>query len=154
MLLVEHLWAGRVRTLVRERGGRVLAQGLLTPEVMLLVGAELQAKNDAEAAIELADAARGAALLEALATLGGEPAARRPPAEAAGAVVRALVDAGFVRDCEAAGAIDALAERGIVERALLEGAAAEAEDLLERLGDEPDDGDDVPPAGDDPPPAA
>ena len=130
MVLVEHRWAARLRKLVRERGGRLVAQGLLTPEVMMLVGAELQAKADAEAAIELADAARGAALLDALATLAATRASSRTPPRGGRTVVQALVDAGSVRDCEAGDAIDALAARGIVERALLQGAAAEAEDLL------------------------
>jgi hypothetical protein len=135
VVLVEHLWAGRLRTLVRERGGQLVAQGLLTPEVTMIVGAELQAKADAEAAIELADAARGAALLHALAALAGPEL--QPDASSAAVVVGALVDAGFVRESEAAEAITALAERGIVERALLEGAAAEAEELLAKLEDEP-----------------
>jgi hypothetical protein len=137
VILVEHVWASRLRELVRERGGQLVAQGMLTPEVMMLVGAELQAKADAEAAIELADAARGAALLRALdeLTTGEAQDAPSPPAAAA-AVVRALVDAGFVRECEAADAIDALATRGIVEQALLHGAAAEAEELLDKLEDD------------------
>ena len=152
VLLVEHVWAARVQALVRERGGHLIAQGLLTPEVMLLVGAELQAKADAETAIEIADAARGAALLEALTTLRGEPAEEPDPrSAAAGAVVGALVDAGFVRECEAAAAIDALAERGIVEQALLHGAAAEVEDLLAKLDDDgavgSDDDETPPPPG-------
>jgi uncharacterized membrane protein len=139
VVLVEHLWAARLRALVRERSGQLVAQGMLTPEVVALIGVELQAKADAEAAIELADAARGAALLDALATLtGGE---QPPRASAAAAVVGALVDAGFVRASEAGEAIDALAERGIVERALLLGAAAEAEELLAKREDEPPSGD-------------
>jgi hypothetical protein len=139
VLLVEHVWAARLRELVLDRGGHLVAQGFLTPEVMMLVGAELQAKADAEAAIELADAVRGAALLRALGELTGDaPEAQSPPSAAAAAVVGALVDAGFVRECEAADAIDALATRGIVEQALLHGAAAEAEELLDKLeGDEP-----------------
>jgi hypothetical protein len=136
VVLVEHRWAGRLRETIRDAGGMLVAQGMLTPEVMMIVGAELQATADAEAAIELAEAARGAALLEALTTLTGEGGEPRPRGEAAAAVVRALVDAGFVRDCEAAGAIEALADRGIVEKALLYGAAAEAEDLLGPPGDE------------------
>jgi hypothetical protein len=143
VVLVEHVWAGRLRELVRERGGQLVAQGMLTPEVVTIVGAELQAKADAEAAIEIADAARGAALLRALSTLTGVPPPDdpNPPASAAAAVVAALVEAGFVRDCEAGDAIEALAARGLVEQALLQGAAAEAQQLLDRLGDEP------PPAG-------
>ncbi len=137
VLLVEHVWASRLRELVRERGGQLVAQGMLTPEVMMLVGAELQAKADAEAAIELADAARGAALLRALGELTTDEARETPsPPAAAAAVVGALVDAGFVRECEAADAVDALATRGIVEQALLQGAAAEAEELLDKLEDD------------------
>jgi hypothetical protein len=138
VVLVEHLWAARLRELVRERGGLLVAQGLLTPEVMAIVGAELQAKADAEAAIELAEAARGAALLDALKTLTApDREGPQPPGTAAASVVSALVDAGYVREAEAAAAIDALADRGIVERALLHGAAAEAEELLAKLEDEP-----------------
>jgi hypothetical protein len=140
VLLVEHVWASRLRELVRDAGGLLVAQGMLTPEVVMIVGAELQAKADAEAAIELAEAARGAALLEALATLteDHQPQEPQPRAAAAAAVVRALVDAGFVHHGEAAEAIDALATRGIVEQALLHGAAAEAEELIAKLeNDEP-----------------
>jgi hypothetical protein len=137
VVLVEHVWASRLRELVREAGGLLVAQGMLTPEVMMVVGAELQAKADAEAAIELAEAARGAALLDALTTLTGDQTAdAQQPAAAAAAVVRALVDAGFVRAHEAGDAIDALATRGIVEQALLHGAAAEAEELLAALEDD------------------
>jgi hypothetical protein len=73
-----------------------------------------------------AHAARGAALLRALETFGGdEPRVGSHPRAA---VAAALVDAGFVRDCEAAEAIDALAQPGIVEQALQHGAVAEAQD--------------------------
>ncbi len=39
VLLIEHVWAARVRALVRERGGKLLSHGMLTPEVMMLFGA-------------------------------------------------------------------------------------------------------------------
>jgi hypothetical protein len=147
VVLVEHVWARRLRQTIREAGGLLLAQGMLTPEVVMIAGAELEARADAEAAIELAEAARGAALLEALATLapaGGPPAPPEARTGAAIGVVRALVNAGFVREAEAGDAVDALAQAGIVEAALLQGAAAEAEDLLAKL--EPgtaDPGDDL-----------
>src|ERR687894_770736 len=60
---------GVMRAVVREAGGMLLGQGFLTNEVVMAVGAEIKARADAEAAIELANAARGSALLEALATL-------------------------------------------------------------------------------------
>ena len=63
--------------------------------------------------------------------------APQPRTAAAAAVVRALVDEGLLGEHEAAEAIDALANRGIVERAILHGAAAEAEDLLAHLEDDP-----------------
>lgn len=127
VVLLEHRWAGRLREKVRGAGGLLLAQGMLTPEVMMIVGAELQATADAEAAIELAEAARGAALLDTLATLQD---AEHERANAAGAVVRTLIDAGVLTDEEAGAAVDALARAGIVEQALLQGAVAEVEELL------------------------
>ena len=136
VVLVEHVWARHLRQTVRAAGGLLLAQGMLTPEVVMIAGAELQARADAEAAIELAEAARGAALLEALATLapgGGPPPPPEARTGAAVGVVRALVNAGFVHAADAGEAVDALAQAGIVEAALLQGAAAEAEDLLAKL---------------------
>jgi hypothetical protein len=59
VVLVEHVWAAQLRAVVRRAGGSLRAQGLLTPEVEMLVGAELKARADAEEAIELAHAARG-----------------------------------------------------------------------------------------------
>ena len=139
VVLIEHLWAGALQSGIRAANGLLIAQGMLTPEVMMIVGAELQAKADAETAIELAEAARGAALLEAIRTLHGDSLddAPQPRTAAAAAVVRALVDEGLLGEHEAAEAIDALANRGIVERAILHGATAEAEDLLARLEDDP-----------------
>ena len=128
VVLVEHLWAGRLRQKIREAGGQLLAQGMLTPEVMMLVGAELQAPR--------------AALLDALHTLtAGIPdpeIAARERASAACAVVRTLVDAGVLEEREAGEAVDVLARAGIVEQALLEGAVGETQDLMEKLGEDAD----------------
>ena len=101
VVLVEHVWAGTLQAGIRAANGLLIAQGMLTPEVMMIVGAELQAKADAETAIELAEAARGAALLDAIRTLSGDtleqraaPACRRrrggrPRARRRGAARRA-----------------------------------------------------------------
>jgi hypothetical protein len=132
VILVEHLWASRLRETVRTAGGRLLAQGFLTPEVVTVVGAELQARADAEIAIELADATRGAALVDALAAISSSrELAAEDRVAAAAQIVRVLVADGFVHEGEAAGAIDALATAGLLEAATVAAAVAEAEDLLE-----------------------
>ena len=143
VVLVEHLWASHLQETIREAGGMLLSQGMLTPEAVMIVGAELQAISDAQAAIELAQAARGAALLEALRTFAGRAQEEEDPAPearagAAAEIVRTLVEEGYVPEHEAHAALDALATRGVVEMAAVEAARAEAEDFLEQLGeDEP-----------------
>jgi hypothetical protein len=130
-LLVEHLWASRLREAVREAGGRLLGQGFLTPEVVMIVGAELQARADAEAAIELAQAARGAKLVEALAgfaSVAGTTAEDR--SRGAAQVVRVLVEQGFVHEPEAESAVEALVTAGLIESAMVRAAIAEAEDAF------------------------
>jgi hypothetical protein len=135
VVLIEHVWAARLREAVLDAGGRLLGQGYLTPEVVMVVGAEIQARAEAEAAIELAEAARGAALVEALETFasrGGGSIEERT--RAATQVVKTLVDKGFIHEPEAAGAIDALAVSGLLETAMGQAAVTEAEDMLARRG--------------------
>ena len=141
-ILVEHRWAGRLREAVREAGGRLVGQGFLTQELTMVVGAEIQARADAEAAIELADAARGSALVDALSILARqERGSAEESARAAAEVVRVLVAQGFVHEGEAHAAIDALATAGLIEAALLQAAVAEAEETLgEHTGERPDAG--------------
>jgi hypothetical protein len=132
-LLVEHVWAGRLAEAVRDAGGRLLGQGYLTPEVVMIVGAELEAKAEAEAAIELAEAARGAALVTALESFAGRgDGSVEERTRASAQVVKALVEKGFVHETEATAAIEALAVSGLIETAMVEAAIAEAEDLLAR----------------------
>jgi hypothetical protein len=131
VVLVEHLWASRLREVVREAGGRLLGQGYLTPEVVMIVGAELQARADAQAAIELAQAARGAKLVEALegfASVAGSSAEDRT--RGAAQVVRVLVQQGFIHEPEAEAAVESLVTAGLIESAMVRAAIAEAEDAL------------------------
>jgi hypothetical protein len=131
VVLVEHLWAARLREAVKEAGGRLLGQGFLTPEVVMIVGAEIQARADAEAAIELAQAARGAALVQALETFaegGGSSVEERT--RSAAQVVSVLAAHVFVHEPEAADAIEALVTSGVMESAIVQAAVLEAEDLL------------------------
>ena len=130
-VLIEHVWASRLREAVLEAGGRLLGQGYLTAEVVMIVGAELQARAEAEAAIEIADAARGAALVEALETFASRgDTTVEERTRAAAPVVKVRVAQGFVDAFVAPAAIDALVVSGLLESALVEAAVAEAEDLL------------------------
>jgi hypothetical protein len=131
VVLVEHLWAASLRETIREAGGRLLGQGFLTPEVVMVVGAEVRARADAEAALELAEATRVGALVEALGAIASrEGATAEERVRAAAEVVGVLVAQGFVHATEAGDAVDALATAGVLETALVEAAVAEAEDAL------------------------
>jgi hypothetical protein len=135
-VLVEHLWASRLREAILEAGGRLVGQGFLTQEVAMVIGAEIQAHADAQAAIELANAARGAALVEALALLSSRQAgSAEDRAQAAAEVVRVLAAEGFVHEAEAPAAIEALANAGLIETAIHQAALAEAEEML---GEDPE----------------
>ena len=132
VVIIEHVWASRLRESVRAASGRLLAQGFLTPEVVMIVGAELKARHDAEAAIEIAEAARGAALVEALeaVTTGADSSAEERTRSAA-QVVKVLVQQGFVHEGEAGEAVDALVTSGLLESAIVQAAIAEAEDMVD-----------------------
>jgi hypothetical protein len=130
-VLVEHQWAAHLQDAIRDAGGMLLGQGMLTREVEMIVGDEVQARAEAEAAIEIAEAARGAALLDAISTLaerGTQPVEQR--STAAAEIVRVLVEDGFIHPSEAHDAVEALATKGLLELATFEAAIAEVEDVL------------------------
>ena len=131
VVLVEHLWAAGLRETVRKAGGRLLGQGFLTPEVVMVIGSELRARADAQAALELAEATRASALVDALAAIAARgDATVEERARSASEVVGVLVEQGFIHATEAADAVGALATAGVLESALVEAAVAEAEDAL------------------------
>jgi hypothetical protein len=121
MLLFEHTWASELKAAIRITGGFPIAQGFLTPEAALMVGAEVQAIAEAEAAIELADAISGAAMLDAIATVA---AAEDIKAAAAVEAVQALMVAGLIIDAAADEALAALMEAELITETAV-GAAAE-----------------------------
>jgi uncharacterized membrane protein len=41
LLIIEHLWAKSLKQALRDAGGMLVAQGMLTPELLTLVGEEL-----------------------------------------------------------------------------------------------------------------
>lgn len=87
LLLFEHTWAAGFQAAVARAGGRMTAQGFLTPQLLMKVGKEIQAIEEAEMAIELAEAVKGAAMLDALITLVEVEAVEEAALEEAAAVV-------------------------------------------------------------------
>jgi len=139
-LLIEHTWATGLKHAVRNAGGVPIVQGFLTPEAVMMVGAELRAIVDAEATIELAEAVKGAAMLDALITMevaaeAAEEALRVTSdviditdairAQAAAEAVRALIVAELIEDAAAEEAAEVLVAAGLIEAAAL----AEAEQV-------------------------
>ncbi|HEX5166596.1 MAG TPA: hypothetical protein VFV93_14425 [Thermomicrobiales bacterium] len=137
-LLIEHTWATGLKYAVRNAGGVPLVQGFLTPEAIMMVGAELRAIVDAEVTIELAEAVKGAAILDALITMeaaaeAAEDAMRVADeviditdairAQAAAEAVRALIVAELIEDAAAEEAAAVLVAAGLIEAAALAEAA-------------------------------
>ncbi len=120
MLLFEHVWASRLKYALRSTGGYPIAQGILTPEALLMVGREVEAIVEAEASIEIADAIKGAAMLDALATV---RVAEEIKAAAAAQALQALIVADLIEDYAAQEALAALVEAGLISTM----AVAEAE---------------------------
>lgn len=87
IMLFEHTWAAGFQAAIARAGGHMTAQGFLTPQLLMKVGKEVQAIEEAEAAIELAEAIKGAAMLDALITLAEVAAVEEAAIEEAAAVV-------------------------------------------------------------------
>ena len=160
ILLIEHRWAIGLKTAIRNAGGHPLMQGFLTPEALFMVGKELEAIVEAEAAIEMADAVKGAAMLEMLATVAAAEAIEAAIEEAvevvaeaeiiktmaAAEAARALIVAGLIEEAAAQEAIDALVVAGLIEAAAVEEAAdavAQAEAVVAEAWSAAEDADDT-----------
>ena len=125
VLLIEHLWARELKGAVRGAGGIPIVQGFLTPEALLMVGAELRAVVEAEDTIALAQAVQGAAILSTLATL---EAADEIQQAAVAETARVLIAAGLIEDAAAQDVIDTLVAADLIKReALAEATEAVAQ---------------------------
>ncbi len=69
ILVIEHHWATRLRDALADAGGHNLMQAMITPDALALVGEELRVKQEAEEAIEMAEAVKYAAAIEIAQTL-------------------------------------------------------------------------------------
>jgi uncharacterized membrane protein len=124
LLMIEHTWAVDFRDAVREAGGFMMGQGFLTPETLMLVGAELEAQAAALAAIEeaavvvaFAEAVEEEAVLEAAEAVIVSEAIQQ---EAARQAVAALVAAQLIEEAAVEEASQVVAAALAIEEAALE----------------------------------
>jgi hypothetical protein len=133
MVLFEHVWAGGLAEAVREAGGHLLSQGMLTREAVMMVGAEVAAIAEAEYTIAAAEAVRGAAVLDTLAFAEAEAEAQALMADVAVTTtiaaesLRTLMAAGVIDDSELEPAIVALVEAGLLSPEAVAVALANAD---------------------------
>lgn len=121
LLMFEHTWAARLRDAIRRAGGFPIMQGFLTPEVLLMMGAEIEAIVEAEQMIEVADAVKNAAILDALITV---DAAEYAKTVAVAEALDTLITAGLIEDMAADRALNALTTAGLIEEAAYADALA------------------------------
>ena len=115
-LLVEHRWARGIFETIDAEGGALLGAAFLTPELGLIVDAEITAMENAAHSIAAAQAAEANANLRALAAMA--------------AADEAVAASARVRSAAAAEALGVLTEAGLLELA----ATHEAADALSAAG--------------------
>jgi len=131
IMVVEHHWATRLRDAMGEAGGELLVQAMISPDLLLTVGAELEARLEAEEAIEEAELIKVAAAMEVAQVLAtAELIEEAAMTEAAEVVATALA----IEDAAAQEATDALIIAGLIEDATIaieDEAVEEAVEVVE-----------------------
>jgi uncharacterized membrane protein len=127
IMVIEHHWATSLRDALADAGGELLVQAMIGPDLLLTVGAGLEARLEAEAAIEAAEEIKYAAAVEVAQVLAeAELIEETAMAEAADVVATAIA----VEDAAADEAVDALLAASLIEdEAADEAAEAVAEAL-------------------------
>ncbi|MDX2380893.1 MAG: hypothetical protein QNM02_14170 [Acidimicrobiia bacterium] len=122
LLLVEHRWATGLREAVTDAGGRMIAQGFLTPDGVMLLGAELVATADAIDAIETAIELEAIATVRSLEALATIAVAAEVEAAVVARTILTLVEAGMIEAAAAEQAAAAVIDAALIEQALTSGA--------------------------------
>jgi hypothetical protein len=118
LLLVEHRWAAGVRDAVQDAGGRMVAQGFLTPTGLMMIGAELVATADAIDAIEVAAELEAEANLRALEALAVIEVAAEVEAAVVARTILTLVEAGIIAQAATEQAAAAVVDAALIEQAI------------------------------------
>jgi uncharacterized membrane protein len=120
VVVIEHHWATHLRDAIVEAGGITLAQAMVSPEALLMVGEELRAISEAEEAIEAAELVKYAAAMDvALVLAEADLIEQAALAEAADAVATALA----MEDAAAEDVAETLVAAALLEQAALDEAA-------------------------------
>jgi hypothetical protein len=139
LVLFEHVWAGGLAEAVRDAGGHLLSQGMLTRDAVLMIGAEVAAIAEAEYTIAAAEAVKGAAVLDTLAFTEAAEEAQALMADdtvttsIAAESLRTLIAAGVVDDSELEAAILALVEADLLAPEAVAAALDKAEAALDAV---------------------
>ena len=112
VMMIEHTWAKGLKSAMQDAGGRMVAQGFLTPDALFMIGKEVEAILEAEAVIEEAEAIKGAAILDAMITIAEAAAIEEEAIEDAAA---AVIVAEAVEDYAADQAASALAAANAIK---------------------------------------
>lgn len=121
LLVVEHTWAIEFRDAVARAGGKMAAQGFLTPQAIMMVGKELEAILSAEVVVALSEAIQLEAAVEAVEAVVVSEAIQQ---EAARRAIEALVAARLIEEAAVEEAAEVVALALAVEEAALEDAEA------------------------------
>lgn len=138
VLLFEHVWAADLAMAIRDAEGHLLAQGILTPDAMLVAGQELMAIAEAEAVIEATEAIKNAAMLEAIAFTDElqviQQAEKRAAVSAVSAeTLRLLIAEGLIDNTEVEPAIKTLIQGGLMDVDVVEQALQDADAVAAEL---------------------
>jgi hypothetical protein len=122
IMLIEHRWAAGLRDAVTRAGGRLVAQGFLTPGGVMLLGAELVATAEAIDAIETAVELEAIATVRSLRALSTIEVAAEVEAAIAAHVILTLVEAGYIEQAAADQAAAAVIDAALIQQAIANGA--------------------------------
>jgi hypothetical protein len=118
VMLIEHRWAAGLRGAVASAGGRMVAQGFLTPDGVMLLGAELVAAAEAIDAIETSIELEAIATVRSLQALATIEVAAEVEAAVAAHVILTLVEAGYIEQTAADQAAAAVIDAALIEQAI------------------------------------
>ena len=119
LLLIEHKWATAFSNALVEAGGRMAAQGFLTRDAVMMVGAELEAQVEAHDAVLASEAIQAEAAREAAVAVAVSQAIQ---AEAARRALGALVAAEMIEEAAIEEATEVVAAALAIEAAAIKSA--------------------------------